>query len=684
MKLTRQLIDKAAQRAVQTAHDLDHLREKRRAQRPIDLETKDRLAARKRFVAEAAATPAEAAGVFERIIKGNDLMSINYLEKGARVAKSVGRVHVRDAQGEPLQFGTGFLIAPAMLLTNHHVLPDRETAASSLVEFDYELDAGGRDRQSYTFSLRPEEFFFAHEKLDFAVVAVAPTAREQSRPIGDFAWIKLLRESGKALLAEYLTIIQHPGGQRKQICVRENQLIKLDTDTIWYATDTLGGSSGSPAFNTSWQVVALHHLGVPKKNAAGQWLTVDGQIWDPSMDENRVQWIANEGIRISRIVDTLAKKHRKHPRLAALFDASQPPAPRGFESANSAALPDTAAHHSSNGAAATSHADTDFNLRTASGISIPVRVSVALGADAGAAANGARTEALSIDPDYSSRRGFDPAFLGKTAALKTPLPTLNAKQKAVAAKLLAPGAGANDPFELKYHHFSIVMNARRRLAFFTAVNIDGLAWRDLTRATDRWILDPRIATTAQTGEALYANNPLDRGHLVRRRDPVWGPSLAVAKAGNDDTFHFTNCAPQHAHFNQNPNTWAGLEDYILRNADRENLRVNVYTGPVFATSDDTYRGIQLPRQFWKVVVMIFKKKLHATGYLLSQAKLIQGLIEADFRYSAYKTFQVPVAKIAQLTGLGFGPLINADPLDAPLETTTGALREISTFDDVKL
>jgi endonuclease G len=703
MKLSHRLIRKAAATA---SKDLSRLRELRRTQTPEEAETPQRLTQRLLLTREATATPAEAQGMFERIIKGNDLTGINYLEKGLRAAKSIGRIHVLDSTGEPLGFGTGFLVAPGILMTNHHVLPSADTAAASFVEFDYELDGAGHDRQTYTYPLRPQDFFFNHEALDFAVCALAPTAREKKRSIKDFSWLKLRRETGKALLAEYLTIIQHPGGQRKQICVRENQVIRLDTDTIWYATDTLGGSSGSPAFNTSWQVVALHHLGVPQKNAEGHWLTVDGHIWDDSMDESRVQWIANEGIRVSRIVDTLAKKHRKHPRLVPIFDNTVPPAPSGFEAAAFDTAPSlltpapaAPASVSGNSLPTASYAITGASGAGSSIVTVPFNITVSLGSpsapDATAIALSPGTpfsqvpasaasrahEAISIDPDYSTRTGFDTAFLGKTTTLKTPLPSLSAKQKADAARLITVPSGA-DPLELKYHHSSIVVNAVRRLAFFAAVNIDGVAWRSLKREDDRWIVDPRIPKTAQAGEALYTGNPLDRGHLVRRLDPAWGPSLAIAKTANDDTFHFTNCAPQHEDFNQNQSTWAGLEDYILQNADRENLRVCVFTGPVFAASDELYRGIQLPRQFWKVAVMVKKKKLHATAYLLSQATLIQGLVEADFSYSQYKTFQAPITKVAKLTGLSFGKLSTVDPLNKVTEST--AIRELTDPTDIAL
>jgi endonuclease G len=93
--------------------------------------------------------------------------------------------------------------------------------------------------------------------------------------------------------------------------------------------------------------------------------------------------------------------------------------------------------------------------------------------------------------------------------------------------------------------------------------------------------------------------------------------------------------------------------------------VNVFSGPVFAADDDQYRGIRLPRQFWKVVAMVKQSgDLSATAYLLSQEQLIKGLEIAPeaFSYGAYRTYQVPVRHVEDITGLSFGPLPDADPL----------------------
>jgi endonuclease G, mitochondrial len=300
----------------------------------------------------------------------------------------------------------------------------------------------------------------------------------------------------------------------------------------------------------------------------------------------------------------------------------------------------------------------------------------------GAEPSGTLLEGITIDPDYTGRRGYDSEFLG-AGALSVPLPELTAELTALAA--VNQLATSEPSYVLPYHHYSAVLNRERRLAFFTAVNIDGTTSMRLKREKDRWFLDPRVPADEQTGEEAYRDNPLDRGHLVRRLDPAWGASREEAKRCNDDTFHFTNCSPQHEDFNQNQSTWAGLEDYILENADNRDLKVTVFTGPVFADDDEHFAGVQLPRQFWKVAVMVKESgEISATGYLLSQEELIARLevLPEAFSYGAYKTFQVPLRRIQELTGLTFGQLVDADPLER-LETAVTAA-EIERFNEIVL
>jgi endonuclease G len=447
------------------------------------------------------------------------------------------------------------------------------------------------------------------------------------------------------------------------VALRENRIVDLPGSFMHYETDTEPGSSGSPVFNDQWEVVALHHASVRAQN------------------HPELGGFLNEGIRISRILQFV--------RAQSLPVAARPLVDQLFEPERIEVPLSPAPSPDGNGAspqpiAAPPVATDDGAVR----LTVPLEITVRLGTQApvevpaeAPVEDGDVAEKIEIDPNYANRRGYDPSFLGD-GAHRIPLPRLPDNLYAKTSKKADAAGGGRHV--LPYYHYSVVMNMERRLAFFTAVNVNGRLSRRLTRERDKWALDPRIPAGEQTGEAVYRDNPLDRGHLVRRLDPAWGQTLFVAKRANDDTFHFTNCTPQHEDFNQNKTTWAGLEDYILENADNRDLRVTVFTGPVLADDDDQYRGVQLPRQYWKVVAMVKRNgDLSATAYLLSQERLIDGLEIAEaFSYGAYRTFQVPVSRVEAMTRLSFGALADADPL-AGLEATTEA-REIASATDIVL
>lgn len=295
---------------------------------------------------------------------------------------------------------------------------------------------------------------------------------------------------------------------------------------------------------------------------------------------------------------------------------------------------------------------------------------------------GTQSFAIQIDPDYTDREGYDPTFLG-TGTQNIPLPQLSAAQLADAATT-NNGSGA-DRYELRYHHYSVVLNGKRRLAFFTAVNIDGKLAARPDRETDKWAYDPRVPRTSQIGDELYSSNPFDRGHLVRRLDPAWGRTDAIIKRANDDTFHFTNCSPQHERFNQGKNLWAGLEDYLLNKASDEDRRMTVFTGPIFTPADPKYRDVLIPKRFWKVAVVSRPNgQLASLGFIVDQEDLIRQVVSFDAT-SVAKTFQVPVRQIEQATGLNFGRLseLDAGSVDS-FAIGISAGRELTSFEDIVL
>lgn len=275
-----------------------------------------------------------------------------------------------------------------------------------------------------------------------------------------------------------------------------------------------------------------------------------------------------------------------------------------------------------------------------------------------AAATEARGDGRNAPAHFRGRDGYDPAFLGHASPVPPPAP--GPAWQADLAELADADTGQKTG-ELKYRHFSVWMTKSRKLPLVTAVNIDGNLSKRLGRI-DKWYIDGRLGDAFQVDNAAYAGNPLDRGHMVRREDPVWG-DLAAATEANRDTFHYTNAAPQHEALNQRD--WLNLEDYILGNARTRGLKVSVFTGPVLAEGDPPYRGgiVRLPRAFWKIAALVNAESgaLSVTGYLLCQGDLIQGLT-GEFVYGPFRTYQVEVARIGELARIDVSALAIHDPL----------------------
>jgi endonuclease G len=253
--------------------------------------------------------------------------------------------------------------------------------------------------------------------------------------------------------------------------------------------------------------------------------------------------------------------------------------------------------------------------------------------------------------------GYDTGFLG----IHLPLPC---------------PADARDVHALAYARYSVLLDPARRLAVSTGVNIDGATLHDLERR-GTWRLDTRISADEQAGPAVYADNDLDRGHLVRRRDPGWG-TVDEARDATAATFFYPNAAPQASVFNQSKDLWVGLEDHVLAYADTTEQRLSVFTAPVLAEDDPLYRGIQIPRRFWKVAAWSTASAddapvLAAAGFVLDQNELIDPVREVGLvpPLGAYRTFQVPVRDIGALADVDLGPLVDADVL----ETTTARAAE---------
>ncbi len=253
-----------------------------------------------------------------------------------------------------------------------------------------------------------------------------------------------------------------------------------------------------------------------------------------------------------------------------------------------------------------------------------------------------RPTPLEVIPEAAVGIGYAPAFLGASVPLPAP----------ANAQVLDDVLDVDGKRVFDYMHFSLAMSRSRKFARWVAWNIDGGSLRRLSRTGIDFKKDPEIPAAAQVGDELYANNPIDRGHIARRADLVWG-TLAEARRANVDSFFFTNITPQHEAFNQSAagGIWGELEDAIFADVDVEDLHVSVIGGPIFSSSDPVYRGVPLPKQFWKILYFreTGDETVRAKAFLLTQADLLNELEVLEL--PEFSVYEVAVARVSEMTGL---------------------------------
>ncbi len=215
----------------------------------------------------------------EKIISSKHrFQSISFLEKGFEISRRIcmivnDKMHFR---------ATGFFIDKEYIMTNKHVLQDHEITSSTCVWINYEE---GTKRNSgdiiQKYSLDSASLLLS-SKYDMAICKVNFT--------GFPAYLDNLPDLkfGAPIIDEIVPIIQHPDGMPKQICIGHNSLQYVNHERIQYLTDTMPGSSGSPVFNSNWELIGLHSKG--------------GWIAEPRTGQTVFR---NEGIHIQIIKDFL-------------------------------------------------------------------------------------------------------------------------------------------------------------------------------------------------------------------------------------------------------------------------------------------------------------------------------------------------------------------------------------------
>lgn len=594
----------------------------------------------------------------------------------------IGRVELPDHPTLPYG-GTAFIVGDGLLMTNRHVAELFSTGLGLRnLSFIPGMSGGVdflRERRSIrTFYLEFSKVVMIHPYWDMALVKV------EGLP-GNLSSLVLSTEPAGSLIGRDVAVIGYPGfdprnpadvqnfvfdgvygvkrlqpGRMKAIATVRSYNHAVEAQT--HDASTLGGDSGACVLDvTTGEVIGLHFGG---RYAVANFCVPTGAL-------------ATDG----RVIDAGV-------RFAGTASRARSDWEPFWRSAEASAAEPSAITLKTDSAGKSSMTKETGEVT----VTVPLEITVRLGAvQTHSVASVAPTAIDDIerakepvrDPDYSTRRGYDPDFLGMRVSLPTP------RNPQYLARV------EDGSHLLHYHHFSLAMHRQRRLAFFTAANVDASKavkrpenrpQSDYSRKglanlgpndQEKWFSDPRILATEQLPDKFFTKDrgSFDKGHIVRRDDVAWGMTYDEMRNANGDTFHVTNCSPQVAGFNRSnlgEDNWGDLENLILSQADTEKLVV--FSGPVLEPNDPVFLGVDLegsvairiPQRYWKVIVAEKNGALECFAFLLEQDL---SSVELEFLVpTTWKRYMVAVSRIEDLADLDFDSVTRAAD---QAETTEG-------------
>jgi endonuclease G len=605
---------------------------------------------------------------------------------------SIGRIELPDHPSLPYG-GTGFVVGNGLLMTNRHVA---------------ELFAVGLGREELTFRPgqtaavdllrerdRPASSLFRivrvamiHPYWDMALVVAEGLEQVPS--------LALAVDAPGDLIDQEIVVIGYPALDPRNNVELQNRIfagvfnvkrlqpgkLRARADigsfghvvsAVTHDSSTLGGNSGSALIDVATgRVVGLHF--------AGRYLEANFAV--PTRELALDRRVLEAGVHFQEEAAGAGGALPSDP-----YWSQADPADGG----RSVAGPERLLTGS---AVSPGHGDSAVTLSIP--LEVTVQVSVRQTAGGGAGAADAGTEAM-VEPfrdeDFSDRNGYDDAFLG----IPVPLPTVVDESS---VSRLDDGSHV-----LPYEHFAVVLDKSRRLALFTASNVDAdpakkqpEPGRDYTRRgltglrendQEKWFTDPRIPAIHQLPDRFFTKDraSFDKGHIVRREDVAWGDTFDEVRRANGDTYHVTNCSPQIATFNRSAlkGAWGLLENLILEQAKAE--RYTLFAGPVLRPDDRFFRGVDdegpvrvaIPRQFWKIVVARSGDELQTFAFLLDQ-----DLAHTDLEFAvdqAWRTRMISVADLeALVSGLAFPrELHDSDQIGASSGEAVRAQADVETL-----
>lgn len=239
----------------------------------------------------------------EKNFSGESQFSVSTIREMLGICASIGRVREKD-YGKFI--GTGFLVdlkalspqrdSEIVFVTNAHVISRDESGAAhpDSAEITFELAEARGQPRVYTVA---DVLFYSppgdlgvrlptHDALDLCVVRLSPT------PEG-LVGLRVANELPRRGPRTKAYVIGHPEARPMQVSLHDSALLDYDDlpRLVHYRTPTDPGSSGSPVFDESWNVIAVHHAG--RRDAP----RLDGQGY----------YEANEGVALAALRACLAR-----------------------------------------------------------------------------------------------------------------------------------------------------------------------------------------------------------------------------------------------------------------------------------------------------------------------------------------------------------------------------------------
>jgi hypothetical protein len=237
-----------------------------------------------------------------------------------QIETQVCRIEIPTPKGTV--YGTGFLLGPDVVMTNHHVMDvvisGKAKPEVAIFRFDYKRVADAVVSEGAVYKLAAADWLIdasppsdvdskrepkpgvpKPDELDYAIVRLqdspgsTPAGLKPDPKDSPRGWIDV-EKAAEAPAASPLLIMQHPSAAPLKLALDMSGVIGLNGNgtRLRYTVNTEGGSSGAPCFNADWNLVALHHSGDPN--------------FDP---DHKPEY--NEGIPVDAILQLLAARGKR-------------------------------------------------------------------------------------------------------------------------------------------------------------------------------------------------------------------------------------------------------------------------------------------------------------------------------------------------------------------------------------